>query len=178
MAVCAFVLFPLLALGQTTPPVPAPTVNTWSITANAVSLPGANKTTLPGTLAGMDLKVTPNFNMGTVTFLTSSAQTNVYMAGGSYTLAGLSKKLNNVSPTLAGYNFRFSVHGYAGESRVTQTNGALLVGAAGMFGGEVDYAPGGNTTVSLGVRVDDLIASQGLPKRNNLVVAFGPAIHF
>lgn len=154
------------------PAVPTPQVGNFSVTANAVSLPGSNSSTLAGTLAGINLKITPNFNVEQVNFITSAAQTNAFLAGGSYTLTALSKKLNNASENLAGYDFKFSLHGDVGEIRAAQ------VGLAALFGAQVDYAIKGSQTYSLAVRVDDLFANKGLPHKNNLVVAVGPTIHF
>jgi hypothetical protein len=171
----AFMLFlgsAFSALAQAQP-APTPQVSSFSVTANAVSLPGTNNSTLAGSLLGASLKITPNFNLEQANFITSGAQTNVFLGGGSYTFNRASKALNNVSPTMNGYDFRFSIHGYGGEARI---NGNAQ--AAAMFGGQVDYAIKGSSTYSMAVRVDDLFVPKGLPHKNNLVVAVGPSIHF
>jgi hypothetical protein len=162
----------LLFVGAAAAQTPTPQLDSFSITANAVSVPGSNGTTLAGTLAGVSLKITPNFNLEQVNFMTSRAQTNIYLGGGSYTFGNMSKKLNNASPNLSGYDFRFSLHGDVGEIR------AGAVSTAALFGGQLDYAIKGSKTYSLGVRVDDLFTNKGLPHKNNLVVAVGPTIHF
>lgn len=153
-------------------------VSTWTVTANAVALPGSGNTTLAGTLAGVHLAVTPNFSLEQTDFMTSSAQTNAFLGGATYNIAALSKALNNISPNLNGLQFSFSIHGDIGEARIAQPSGSTSVSVAGLVGGEVDYAIAGSKMFSLGVRVDDFYVRSGLPHGNNLVVALGPSIHF
>lgn len=62
----------LLSIGvfgqSTTPSAPVPATSTFTVTANAVTLPG-NTQTLAGTLAGMNLRITPNFNLHQINLL-------------------------------------------------------------------------------------------------------------
>jgi hypothetical protein len=168
-------LFGAVALPAQTP---TPGVGSFSITANAISLPGSNGSTLAGTLAGVNLKITPNFFVEQTNFISSSAQTNAFLAGGNYTLPFLSKKLNNASPNLSGYDFRFSIHGDVGAARISNSTGNVAQGLGALFGGQVDYAIHGSQMFSLAVRVDDFFVNKGLPHKNNLVIAVGPTIHF
>lgn len=157
---------------------PAPSVDSWTITAGAVNIPGSNNTTLPGTLAGLRLAVTPDFSVEQVNFISSAAQTNAFMGGGNYVVQPFSKWLNNLSPNLSGYDFRLSLFGDAGAARISQPSGVLVNAVAGLVGGQLDYAVHGSKSWSLGIRVGDFIAGKGLPHRNNLVVAINPAFHF
>lgn len=175
----SFVLLLLLGCaavsrGQT----PTPAVSTFSTTLSAVNLPGSNGSTLAGSLAGFSYRVTPDFALTQTNLISSGAQTNGFFGGGDYTLSFLSKKLNNMSPTTNGYDFQFQLAGSAGALRVTQPTGAVAQHWGALFGGRVNYAIKGSKTFSLGVEVQDLYAGGGLPHRNNLLVALGPAIHF
>lgn len=161
---------------QTPAPTPAPTTS-WTVTANAVALPGSNGS-LAGTLTGLDLAITPNFSLEQTDFVTSSAQTNAFLGGVTYNIAPLAKALNNISPNINGLNFRFQVHASAGESRISQSDGSTVVSFSVLAGGEVDYKIAGSNMFSLGARVDDFFVHDGLPHSNNLVVAVGPSIHF
>ena len=163
------------AFGQT----PAPATEPVSITAGGVSLPGINGQTLAGTLAGMQVNITPNVGIESVNFISSSATTNAYMAGYSDGHLGnlLSKTLNNASPWLNGYNFRLRLHADVGAARISDATGNVSQHFSALLGGQFDYAIKGSSTYGLAVRVDDLF-TKGLPRHNNLVVALGPVIHF
>lgn len=166
------------AFGQAPTPTPVSALDSFTVTASAMSIPGSGKSTLAGTFAGVSLKITPNFQLEQVNFISSAAQTNSFMAGGNYDLNFLSKKLNDISPNLSGYDFRFSVHGDVGYARIVQPSGNLASGPSALFGGQADYAIHGSSRYSLGVRIDDFFVNSGLPSKNNLVVAVGPTIHF
>lgn len=172
--VFGFFLFAGVASAQT----PTPAVDTFSTTLSAVNLPGSNGSTLAGTLAGFTYKVTPDFALKQTNLLSSGAATNGFYGGGDYTLPFLSKKLNNMSPTTNGYDFQFQITGSVGVLRVTMPTGQVNQHWSAMFGGRVNYAIKGSKTFSLGLEVQDLYASRDLPKKNNLLIALGPSIHF
>lgn len=167
-------LFSLLLFAGT---AAAQSTTSFTTTLSAVSLPGSGGQTMAGSLAGLDLAVTPNFSLRQTTLVSSGAQTNGYFGGGAYTLAPLSKKLNNASPNLNGFDFQFQIDAGAGELRVSDAKGAVHTSWAGLFGGTVSYKIKGSNTWSLGVKIEDLFASS-LPHKNNLLIALGPSIHF
>jgi hypothetical protein len=158
--------------------VPTPAINTFSTTLSAVNLPGSNGGTMAGTLAGFNYQVTPDFALKQTNLISSGATTNGFFGGGDYTLPSLSKKLNNASASTNGYDFQFQLTGSVGALRATQPSGAMTQSWAALFGGRVNYAMKGSKTFSIAVEVQDLYAASGLPHKNNLLVALGPAIHF
>jgi hypothetical protein len=154
----------------------APAIQPFSFTSSAVSLPGASSS-LAGAETGATLQVTTNFAIRQTDFISSAATTNGYFGGVDYTIAPFSKWLNNISPTLNGYNFQLQVTGSAGISRITQANGSVVQHYASLFGGRLNYAIKGSSTYALVGEVQDL-NSPGFPHRNNLVISLGPTIRF
>lgn len=174
-------VFALLVLATTLSaqtPTPTPAIDTFSTTLSAVNLPGSAGGTMAGTLAGFNYKVTPDFALKQTNLISSGALTNGFYGGGDYTLSFLSRKLNNMSPTTNGYDFQFQLTGSVGALRVSQPTGTVIQSWSALFGGRVNYAMKGSRTFSLALEVQDLYASKGLPHKNNLLVALGPAIHF
>lgn len=167
-----------LSFAQTPAPEPTPSpVSTFAISTSAISLPGHNET-LAGAETGVVLQVTPNVALRQTNFLSSGAQVNGYFGGVDYTIAKFSKFIDNKSPYLAGYNFKLQVTASAGASRIANpTTNDVIQHWAFLAGGRLSYAPKGSQTFSLAIEVQDL-NTPGLAKRNNLVVALGPSLHF
>jgi len=153
-------------------------VSTFSTTLSAVNLPGSGGSTMAGTIAGLNLKITENFALRQTSLISSGAATNGFFGGGNYTLPVLSKKLNDISPNLNGYDFQFQVTGSVGALRVSDATGNVHSNWAALFGGRVNYAIKGSKTYGLAVEIQDLYASRALPHKNNLLVALGPTIRF
>jgi hypothetical protein len=174
LAVAIFLGLAVSGLAQT----PTPAINTWSTTLSAVNLPGAGGSTLAGSLAGLQYQLTPNFALKQTNLISSSATTNGFFGGGDYTLSALSKKLNNISPSTNGYDFQFQITVSAGALRVTQPSSSVVQSWAALFGGRVNYAMKGSSKFSLALEVQDLYGSNGLPHKNNLLIALGPTVHF
>lgn len=172
-----FCFLSVVAAQETTPP-PAPTVGTFSVAANAIALPGKNNSTLAAAMTGVTLQVTPNFNLRQTNFVSSGAETNAYFGGFDYTIPKFSKWLNDISPNLNGYDFKLQATASVGASRIANpTTNDVIQHYAFLVGGRLQYAIKGSSTYSLVLELDDF-NSPGLAKRNNLVVAAGPVIHF
>jgi hypothetical protein len=63
--------------------------------------------------------ITPNFDLGNVDVIAPGQNFQYYAARVNYRLPWLSKKLNNLSPTLNGYRFQFGLTASTGMDRIT-----------------------------------------------------------
>lgn len=143
-------------------------VQTFSLTASAISLPGG-KSTVAGTVAGATLNVTTNFQLRDDNILASTAQ--FYGGGFNYFLPVLGKALNNASPNLNGARFHFYLTGSAGAIRVGSGQHYAFLGGGGVY---YDLTGSGSWTFGGEVRYAKL---PGL-SNNTAVVTLGPSFHF
>lgn len=115
----ALCLLSLSAFAQNAP------LQTANFTTNftALNLPG-NHQTFVGTAVDVGVSFTPDSNLflETVQAPTVSGYQGYYGPGFGYQINGLSKFINNISPNLSGYKFRFTVLGSGGIARVSTGN--------------------------------------------------------
>jgi hypothetical protein len=172
--IAALILFGSLAFAQTPAPTPAPSAfpsATYNFNLTPVTLPGA-KTSVSGAEADVKIGITTNFQVGETSLI--GAEYTFIGARGDYVIPSFSKWLQNISPTLNGYQFQLGVTASAG---VVRTPIALGVSQshwgqrAGMF---LNYAVSGNT--GLGVEAQWC----NLPgyAHSTYSLAFGPNFHF
>jgi len=166
---------PILLPAQTaTTPAPSAfpsTVVNFNLTP--VTLPGA-KTSVAGAETDVKIKLTTNLAAGETTLIGSGFS---FIGGRSdYVIAPFSKWLNNVSPTLNGYQFQLGLTGSLGVTRSpslisTDTNVSHWGERAGIF---LNYATNG--TVGLGLEAQWC----NFPgyAHSTYSLAFGPNFHF
>lgn len=165
LTVIAVLCSAVAALAQDTP------FSTFSVTTAAISLPGG-RSTVAGTEAGAMLRVTQNTSIGTMNVI-SPGTLSYYSGRFEQHIPFLSKKLNNISPTINGLQFDIGVTGSAGVVRVPV--GSDFKQHYGFTGGVfVNYYL--NKTWSLGVEAQ--YAKFPGYNNNTATVAFSPAIHF
>lgn len=89
----------------------------------ALNLPGKS-TTFVGTAVDLGVSFTPGSNLflETVQAPTVAGYQGYYGPGFGYQLNGLSKWINNISPNLSGYKFRFTVTASGGIARISTGN--------------------------------------------------------
>jgi hypothetical protein len=100
-------------------------IATSNFTSNftALNLPG-NHQTFVGTAVDLGVSFTPSTNLflETVQAPTVTNYLGYYGPGFGYQVNALSKFINNISPNLSGYKFRFTVLGSGGIARVSTAN--------------------------------------------------------
>jgi hypothetical protein len=144
---------------------------TYNFNLTPITLPGA-KTSVAGAETDVKLKVTNNFALGETTLISGNYS---FIGGrGDYVIQSFSKWLQNVSPTLNGYQFQLGLTGSAGVVRTPLAKGANESHwgeRAGMF---LNYAVSNN--VGLGVEAQ----WTNLPgyAHSTYSIAFGPNFHF
>lgn len=173
----AMLVFSLSAVAQSVAPTPAPAApsafpsSTYNFNLTPITLPGA-KTSVAGAETDVKLKITSNFALGETTLISGNYS---FIGGrGDYVIQPFSKWLQNISPTLNGYQFQLGVTGSLG---VVRTPIALNVQQshwgerAGAF---LNYAVSSN--VGLGVEAQ----WTNLPgyAHSTYSIAFGPNFHF
>lgn len=163
---------PLASLAQF-----APAVKTFSMTTQAISLPGG-RSTVAATDTGLTFNVTQNFALRSdniVTPMSGSSLQGAYFGGFNYTLPALSTKLNNASPNLNGLRFQFYLTASAGVDRITSASG-IVQHYAFLAGGGMNYDLNASGSWRLGVEV----RYAKLPgyANNTVIAAVGPSFHF
>lgn len=145
-------------------------VNTFALTASPITLPN-NKTTLVGTIAGVSLTVTNNFDLRQDNILVPAGDFAGYFGGFNYRLPVFSTKLNNISPTLSGERFQFYITASAGTGTTPSGNHVSF-----LAGGGVNYDLTGSGRWTMGVEV----RYAKLPgyANNTAIVSLGPSLHF
>lgn len=170
----AFIGFLAVPANCQTTPSPAFSTQTFSFQANAVALPGG-KSTLAAALTGETLQVTTNFGLRQ-TNLVGSGVTAFY-GGIDYTVAPFSKWLDNLSPTLDGYNFQLQLTGSAGVDRVTPAGSTTIAQHYSFLaGGRLSYAIAGSNIWGLVADIE-YAKLPGLAN-NTVIVSVGPTINF
>jgi hypothetical protein len=168
-----------VARGQTTtsapaPSTPAPTAfpsTTYNFNLTPITLPGA-KTSLTGAESDIKIKITPNFDLGETSLI---GPDYVFLGGrGDYVIPQFSKWLQNVSPTLNGYQFQLGLTGSIGVIRTpvgVGTSQSHWGQRAGMF---LNYSVSGNVGLGLEGQWCNLPGYA----HTTYSVAFGPNFHF
>lgn len=146
---------------------------TFSLTTQAVAIPGSEtgQQTLAAAVTGIAMTITPNFDLRQDDVITSDGHLQGYFGGFTYRLPVLQRKLNNMSPTLNGYNFQFYLTASAGQDRVGKdTHYAFLAG------GGLNYKMGKSGTWTFGCEV----RWAKLPgyRNSTALVSVGPTLHF
>ena len=168
-ALSVFLALPLVA--QTTSQPSAFPSATYNFNLTPITLPGA-KTSVSGAESDVKLKITQNFDLGETTLISG----NYSFIGGraDYVIPSFSRWLQNVSPTLNGYQFQLGVTSSLGVVRTPTglgTQASHWGERSGMF---LNYAVSNN--VGLGVEAQ----WTNLPgyAHSTYSVAFGPNFHF
>lgn len=165
-------LVAFLAVGSFGQNAPLPSTNVVT-NFSAVALPG-NQETLAATIADIGFTPTPNSNLFLETIQSPSAPNlyGFYGAGISYQINELSKLINNISPNLSGYKFRFTLIGSGGEVRVGDRN---HVGGTARFRTEYALTSGGGYNLAFEVGAARL---PGVSPKWGKLFSVGQAIHF
>lgn len=171
-ALILMLLVPVAVFAQT--PAPAPSAfpsTTVNFNLTPVTLPGA-KTSVAGAETDVKFSPTPNNSIGSTTLISG----NYSFIGGRYDriIPQFSKWIDNLSPTLNGYQLQLGVTGSLGVVRTPLSAGqnqSHWGERAGLF---LNYAVNGN--VGLGVEGQ----WTNLPGyiHTSYSVAFGPNFHF
>jgi hypothetical protein len=148
-------------------------VSSFALTLTPVSLPG-NHQTVAGTEAGMSFAPTPNFELYDDNILAPGQNFRYFGGGFRYYLPVLSQKLNNASPNVNGFRFRFALEAGAGVDRITQPVPTQHYGFTA--GGRVEYDLTNSGTWTMGADVR-YAKFPGL-NNNTAIVSLGPAVHF
>lgn len=149
--------------------------STFSLTAQPLSLPGG-KQTVVGTLSGMTLSITPNFDLRDDNIIAPGNNFQGFFGGFNYRLPVLGAKLNAVSPNINGNRFQFYLTGSVGVSRITSSTLPTVQHYAFLGGGGVNYDLTGSGRWTFGAEV----RYAKLPGLNNntAIVSVGPSLHF
>jgi hypothetical protein len=170
LVVLAF-LFSTFAIAQNTPAPSAFPTTTYNFNLTPITLPGA-KTSVTGAETDVKIKITPNFGLGETTLISGDYS---FIGGrGDYVIPQFSKWLQNVSPTLNGYQFQLGVTGSAGVVRTPVALGQSVSHwgeRAGMF---LNYAVSGNVGLGLEAQWTNLPGYA----HTTYSIAFGPNFHF
>jgi len=151
---------------------------TWNSTLSVVNLPGKNGTnsTLAGTFTDIGLAVTPNFTLAQENYISSSTTTTGFYGAAAYRIPAFSKWLNDLSPTLAGYNFNLRIVAEVGVDSITQTSGGTVKHWSWGVHAPLTYQFKGG---SWGLAADlGWLALPGAAQRNNVRFAIGPTFSF
>ena len=145
--------------------------STYNFNLTPITLPGA-KTSVAGAETDVKLKITQNFALGETTLI--SGNYSFIGERADYVIPQFSKWLQNISPTLNGYQFQLGVTQSLGVVRTPIALGQQQSHwgeRAGMF---LNYAVSGN--VGLGVEAQ----WTNLPgyAHSTYSIAFGPNFHF
>lgn len=159
------------AVGQTAQQPSAFPTTTYNFNLTPVTLPGA-KTSVAGAESDIKLKITTNFNLGETTLI--SGNYSFIGERSDYVIPQFSKWLQNISPTLNGYQFQLGLTQSLGVVRTPISlgiNQSHWGERAGLF---LNYAVSNN--VGLGIEGQ----WTNLPgyAHSTYSVAFGPNFHF
>jgi hypothetical protein len=148
--------------------------NTFSLTAQPISLPGGQQTVV-GTIMGITFTPTVNLDLREDNILAPGNNFQGFFGGFNYRLPILSTKLNSVSPTVDGTRFQFYVTASVGVDRITLPTGTNQHYAV-LAGGGVNYDLTGSGRWTFGGEV----RYAKLPGLNNntAIVSLGPSLHF
>jgi hypothetical protein len=179
LSLCLLLSLSLMLFSQTTPPTNPTTPpsafadTTINFGLTPITLPGA-KTSVPGAETDVKLNITTNNAIGETTLLSSNYQ----FLGGRYDriIPQFSKWLNNVSPSLNGYNFQLGLTASLG---VVHSPSFTMLGQNQEHWGEragafINYSF--NSSTGLGVEAQWC----NLPgyAHTTYSVAIGPNFHF
>lgn len=144
LCVAAVVCACLPAMGQSAPPTNA---GKFSITAQAMSLPGGGQT-VAASMTGATYALSPNLSLRGEAILAPGNDTQAYAGGVQYVLP--SSKLLAKS-TLDAKKLQFYVTGSIGVDRVVPQSGPNQQHLALFAGGGVNYDPTGTGKFSVGL---------------------------
>lgn len=147
-----------------------PSVQTFSLTSSALSLPGGGKT-VAATNAGATFNVTTNLQLRSDNILTTDGSFYGYFGGVNYFLPVLGRKLNDISPNLSGGRFHFYVTGSAGVDQAYGKQHYAFLAGGGVF---YDLTASGKWTLGGEARYAKLPGYAN----NTAIVSVGPAFHF
>jgi hypothetical protein len=165
----------LMLAGVSWAQTPQPTAfpeTTYNFNLSPIAMPGKVKSSLAGAETDVKIKVTTNFSIGESTLV---APDYTFMGGRiDYVIPQFSKWLQNVSPTINGYQFQLGLTGSAGGVRTP-----VGVGTSQYFWGEragvfLNYAVNGN----VGLAAEGQWCNFPGYAHTTYSFAFGPNFHF
>ncbi len=175
-AVATVSMLAVAVFAQTPAPAPAPQPSAFPSTSynfnlSPITLPGA-KTSLDGAEADMKIGLTQNFAVGETSLIGGDY---TFVGGrGDYIIPQFSKWLQNISPTLNGYQFQLGLTASAGVIRTPVAPGVSQSHwgeRAGMF---LNYAVSGST----GLGIEAQWCNFPGYAHTTYSIAFGPNFHF
>jgi hypothetical protein len=142
---------------------------TYNFNLTPITLPGV-KTTASGAETDIKFHPTTNFDVGETTLLSTDY---VFVGGrGDYVIPQFSKWLNNISPSLNGYQFELGLTGSLGTVKAFGVSSSAHWGErAGIF---LNYAVSGTTGLGVEFQWNNFPGyAHNVPS-----IAFGPNFHF
>jgi hypothetical protein len=146
---------------------------TYTFALAPVSVPGLGQT-VAGTEAIVAVQISNSVSLGETNIIAPGNNFQYFGGRGFYQIDWLSKKLNNISPTLNGLQFQFIPTLSVGVGRITAPVTQQHIGFTA--GGIVNYRFGASGTWALGGKVE-YAKFPGL-KNNGWIASFGPSLHF
>lgn len=169
-ATLAVLVLSFACFGQTQQPSAFPST-TFNFNLSPITLPGA-KTSVAGAETDIKMKISQNFSAGETTLLSGDYS---FIGGrGDYVIAPFSKWLQNISPTLNGYQFQLYLTGSAGVTRTPISNGVNASHWGERAGAGLTYAVSGN----VGLGIEGQWCNFPGYAHTTYSLAFGPNFHF
>lgn len=170
-SIIAVLFLSLAAFAQSATQPSAFPSTTYNFNLTPITLPGA-KTSVAGAETDVKLKITQNFALGESNLI--SGDYSFIGERSDYVIPAFSKWLQNVSPTLNGYQFQLGVTQSLGVVRTPIGVGQQASHWGERAGAFLNYAVSGN--VGLGVEAQ----WTNLPgyAHSTYSIAFGPNFHF
>lgn len=155
--------------------------STFSLTASPIALPAGGHT-VAGSISGFTFAPTPNFELREDNLIVSGpaavpGNAMGFYGGFSYYLPVLSTKLNNASPNVNGFRFRFHLTASFGVDRYGDSAGNTLQHYSALAGGGAEYDLTGSGKWSMAVEIR-AARLPGIANGWTTVVSLGPALHF
>ena len=170
-ALFAVLLLSVAAVAQSASQPSAFPTTTFNFNLTPVTLPGA-KTSVAGAETDVKMKITTNFALGETNLI--SGNYSFIGERSDYVIPQFSKWLQNISPTLNGYQFQLGVTQSLGVVRTPIAlgqNQSHWGERAGMF---LNYAVNNNVGLGLEAQWTNLPGYQ----HSTYSLAFGPNFHF
>ena len=170
LVVSILVLVSLPLFAQTPAPSAFPST-TYNFNLTPVTLPGA-KTSVAGAETDVKLKITTNFALGETNLI--SGNYSFIGERSDYVIPAFSKWLQNVSPTLNGYQFQLGITQSLGVVRTPIALGSSASHWGERAGAFLNYAVSGNVGLGVEAQWTNLPGYQ----HSTYSIAFGPNFHF
>lgn len=161
--------------GATDVPPAVGASSTFSLSAQAIALPG-NHQTVAGTIVGAKFGLSSNLALRSDNLLVPASDLQGYFGGFDYVLPAISNKIQNTSSTLDGNHLQIYLTASAGIDRIAPAVGPSFQHYAFLAGGGLRYDPMGSKNFSINVEV----RYAKLPGYANstVIVAASPTLRF